>query len=112
MPETPGTDSLRRTTLSLVLVCWDISKIEQLADLFRTTTKVKTAQVVRSLGQRCGIIELAEYLADAAGPVNVVQDLRITHERFGSSSNPSFNGTLHYPAPTDRYKPLNAYVIK
>ena len=86
--------------------------VEQLADLFRTTTKVKTTQVARSLGQRCGIIELAEYLADAVGPVNVVQDLRITHERFRSSSNPSFDGTLHYPAPADKYKPLYAYVIK
>jgi len=35
----------------------------QIADLFRTTHKVKTQQVARSRGQRCGDIELASYLA-------------------------------------------------
>ena len=35
--------------------------VDQLADLFRTTHKVKTQQVVRSRGQRCGDIELASY---------------------------------------------------
>ena len=29
-------------------------------------------------------------------------DLRIAHERFGSSSNPSLNGNLHYPHDNDR----------
>jgi hypothetical protein len=29
-------------------------------------------------------------------------DLRITHERFGSSSDPSLNGHLHYPNDIDR----------
>ena len=29
-------------------------------------------------------------------------DLRITHERFGSSSDPSLNGNLHYPNGIDR----------
>jgi hypothetical protein len=33
--------------------------VEQLADLFRTTHRVKTQQVARSRGQRCGDIELA-----------------------------------------------------
>ena len=47
----------------------------------------------------CGDIELAAYLADAAGPVNLVMDLRIVHERFGSSSKPLLNGHLLYPAP-------------
>ena len=37
------------------------------------------------------------------GPVILVLDLRITHERFGSISNPS----LHYPSPADIDKPLN-----
>ena len=32
--------------------------VDQLADLFRTTLKVKTQQVARSRGQRCGDIEL------------------------------------------------------
>ena len=33
-------------------------------------------------------IDLAAYLAGAVGPVKLVMDLRITHERLGSSSNP------------------------
>ena len=70
--------------------------VDQLADLFRTTHKVKTQQVVRSRGQRCGDIELAGYLANAAGPVPLVLDLRIANELWGSSSDPSINGHLHY----------------
>ena len=49
-------------------------------------TKVKTTQVDHSRGQRCGDIELEAYLADAAGHINLVMDLRITHERWGSSA--------------------------
>ncbi len=41
------------------------------------------------------------YLANAAGPVPLVLDLRITHDRFGSSSDPSINGHLHYPNDLD-----------
>jgi hypothetical protein len=76
--------------------------VDQFADLFRTTHKVKTQQVVKSRGQHCGDIELAGYLANAAGPVPLVLDLRITHDRFGSSSDPSLNGHLHYPNDIDR----------
>ena len=36
--------------------------VEQLADLCRTTDKVKTQQVANSRGQRCGDIELAALL--------------------------------------------------
>jgi hypothetical protein len=36
------------------------------------------------------------------GPVPLVLDLRIAHERFGSSSDPSINGHLHYPNDVDR----------
>ena len=36
--------------------------VEQLADLFRTTHRVKTQQVVKSRGPRGGDIELATYL--------------------------------------------------
>ena len=63
--------------------------VDQLADLFRTTYKVKKQQVVKSRGQHCGDVELAGYLANAAGPVQLVLDLRIAHDRFGSSSDPS-----------------------
>jgi hypothetical protein len=37
-----------------------------------------------------------------SGPVPLVLDLRISHERFGSSSDPSINGHLHYPNDVDR----------
>jgi hypothetical protein len=69
--------------------------VDQLADLFRTTHKVKTQQVVKSRGQHCGDIELAGYLANTAGSVPLVLDLRIAHDRFGSSSDPNLNGKLH-----------------
>ncbi len=36
------------------------------------------------------------YLANETGPVPLVLDLRITHDRFGSSSDPSLNGNLHF----------------
>ena len=76
--------------------------VDKLGDLFRTTYKVKTPQVVKSRGQHCGDIELAGYLANAAGLVPLVLDLRIAHERFESSSDPSLNGHLHYPNDIDR----------
>ncbi len=51
----------------------------------------------RSRGQPCGDIELSGYLTNAGGPVSLVLDLHISHERFGSISDPSINGHLHYP---------------
>ncbi len=57
--------------------------MDQLADLFRTTTKVKTQQVVKSRGQHSGDIELAGYLSKVAGPVPLVLDLRFVHDRVG-----------------------------
>jgi hypothetical protein len=35
-------------------------------------------------------------------PVSSVLDLRINHDRFGTSSDPSLNGNLHYPNNIDR----------
>ena len=32
----------------------------------------------------------------------MTRDLRIAHDRFGSSSDPSINGHLHYPNDIDR----------
>ncbi len=37
-----------------------------------------------------------------SGPVPLVLDLRIAHERWGSSSDPSIHGHLHYPSDVDR----------
>ena len=43
------------------------------------------------------------YLANAVtGPVPLVLDLHITHDRFGSRSDPSLNGHLHYPNDIDK----------
>ncbi len=47
-------------------------------------------------------MEVAGYLANATGPVPLVLDLRIAHDRFGSSSDPNLNGKLHYPHDIDR----------
>ncbi len=64
--------------------------VDQLADLFRTTHKVKTQQVeVKNRGQHCGDIEVAGYIANEEGPVPLVLDLRIAHDRVGSSTDPN-----------------------
>ena len=53
-------------------------------------------------GQRCGDIEMTVYLSNVSGPVPLVMDLRITYEIWGSRSNPSLDGHLHYPTDIDR----------
>ncbi len=68
--------------------------VDQLAYLFRTTHK--------SRGQHCGDIELAGYLANAAGPVPLVLDLRVAHDRVGNSADPALNGHLRYPNHLDQ----------
>ncbi len=42
------------------------------------------------------------YLANATGPVPLVLDLYIDHDRFGSRSGPNLNGHLHYPNDIDK----------
>ncbi len=76
--------------------------VDQVADLFRTTHKVKTQPVVKSRGQRCGDIELAGFLVNETGPVPLVLDLHITHDRVGSSTDPTLNGHLRYPNKLDQ----------
>jgi hypothetical protein len=84
--------------------------VDQITDLFRTThtqtfyifVLICKKYVSKSRGQRCGDIELSSYLVNAAGPVPLVLDLLIAHDRFGSISDPSINGTLHYPNDIDR----------
>ena len=67
--------------------------------------------MVKNRGQHCGDIEVSGYLTNSAGPVPLVLDLRVAHERFGSSSDhnlngklndPNLNGKLHYPNDIDR----------
>ena len=52
-------------------------------------------------------IELTGYLTNTSGPVPLVMET-ITHDRWGSSSDPSINGHLHYPNDLDG--PLNETV--
>jgi hypothetical protein len=48
-------------------------------------------------------MELADYLTNAvAGPVSLVVELRIGHDRWGSTSDPTLNGNVHYPNDVDR----------
>ncbi len=58
--------------------------------------------MVKSRGQHCGDIELVGYLANAAGPVPLVLDLRVPHDRVGSSADPVLNGHLRYPNNLDQ----------
>jgi hypothetical protein len=76
--------------------------VDQFVDLFHTTHKVKTQQVVKSGGQHCGDIDLAGYLANETGPMPLVLDLRITHDRVGSSTDPNLNGHLKCPNNLDK----------
>jgi hypothetical protein len=55
--------------------------VDQITDLFHTIHKVKTVQVVKTRGQYCGDIEIVGYLVNAPGPVPLVMDLRIAHDR-------------------------------
>ena len=71
--------------------------VDQLDDLFRTTHHTKTQHVTKNRGRHCGDLELVSYRPNETGPVPLVLDLHIDHDRFGSSSDPSLNGHLHYP---------------
>jgi hypothetical protein len=85
--------------------------VGQLADLFRTTHTAKIQQVVRSRAQHCGDVEIVGYLVNVSIPVPLFLDFRITHDRFGSRSDPTLNGTLHYPNPNDIDKSLNEAAV-
>jgi hypothetical protein len=52
---------------------------------------------------------MVSYLPNMVVPVSLVLDLRIVHDRFGSRSDPSLNGHLHYPNDID--KSLNESVV-
>jgi hypothetical protein len=78
--------------------------VEQLFDLFHTTHKVKIQQHVTKIrGRHCGDIKVKTYFVNTTGPVPpLVLDLLITHDRFGSTSDPSLNEHLHYPNDVDK----------
>ena len=58
--------------------------------------------MVKSRGQHCGDIEVTGYLANETGPVSLVLDLRMAHDRVGSSTDPTLNGHLRYPNNLDQ----------
>ncbi len=74
----------------------------KLLTFFAQRIKVKTQQVVKNRVQHCGDIEPAGYLANEVGPVPLVLDLRIAHDRVGSSTDPTLNGHLKYPNNLDQ----------
>ncbi len=76
--------------------------VDQVADLFRTTNKVKTQHVAKRRGQHCGDNDLEEYSANESGPVPLVLDLRIAYDRVGSSTDPNLNGHLKWPNNFDQ----------
>jgi hypothetical protein len=57
---------------------------------------------VKNRGHHCGDIELTTYLGNESGPVPLVLDLRISHDRVGSSTDPTLNGHLKYPNNLDQ----------
>ena len=59
----------------------------------------------------CVKYRVFQYLTNPGGPVPLVIYLRITHERWGSVSNPSLKLQLYYPPPTDIDRPLNETVV-
>jgi hypothetical protein len=69
---------------------------------------VSEQHVTESRGRHCGDMEFTVFLVNVTGPVPLVLDLHIVHVRFGSSSDPSLNGHLHYPNDID--KSLNEVV--
>jgi hypothetical protein len=48
------------------------------------------------------IDELSIYLPNSVGPVSLVLDLLVVHDRFESNSDPTLNGHLHYPNDIDK----------
>jgi hypothetical protein len=67
--------------------------------LFRTAGHIVRTHhgVTASAGQQRGDVEIRRFLQDAAGRRNLVFDLAMTHNRFGSSSHVQQNGLLSHP---------------
>ena len=52
-------------------------------------------------GQRQSDVEILDYVQDAAGRWNLLFDLPIAHDRYGSSSYPQQNGLLTHARNLD-----------
>jgi hypothetical protein len=72
-------------------------RLNKLMTSFAQPTKWKRNRWLGVGVGECGDIELSGYLVNTTGPVSLVLHLHITHKLFGSSSDPSINGHLHYP---------------
>jgi hypothetical protein len=75
----------------------DVKKLDDiqvsiLVPLIQIPKRTTTGRLTNSLNFPA---ELVAYLENTLGPVPLVLDLRIAHDRFGSSSDPSLNGHLH-----------------
>jgi hypothetical protein len=77
--------------------------VSVLGQLFRTAGHLVRTQhgVTANAGQRRGDVEVRSYLRDQAGSRSLVFDLRIAHDRFGSSSHVQQNGSLSHPQDLD-----------
>ena len=58
--------------------------------------------------QKRGDVEILNYLQDAAGSRNLVFDLAVTHDRYGSSAQSHQNGLLTHPTSMHRCTLLHA----
>jgi hypothetical protein len=74
-----------------------------LGPLFRTAGHTVRTQhdVTASAGPRCGDVEIRNYLQDTAGRRNLVFDLSMTHDRFGSSNHVQQKGLLSHAKEID-----------
>ena len=79
--------------------------VGRLGPLFRTAGhRVRTQHGVSTSAenrQKRGDVEILNYLQDAAGSRNLVFDLAVTHDRYGSSAQPHHNGLLTHPLDLD-----------
>ncbi len=102
---TMGTQIPVITEKSLTVSGWRKFQLDTMGDHLCTCTPhsgVKQVMTAKNRGRHCGDIEMTVYLPNTE---DRVLDLHITHDRFGSSSDRSLNGHLHYPNVRVGYTP-------
>jgi hypothetical protein len=82
-------------------VCTTRSSLTR-ANKFMCFFATETPSAAASATLHCGDVELAGYLTNAAGPVPLVLDLHMAHDRVGSSTDPTLNGQPRYPNNLDQ----------
>ena len=77
--------------------------VSRLGPLFHTAGhRVRTQHAVSAfVGQKHGDVEIINYLQDTAGARNLVFNLSITHDRYGSKTHPHLNGLLSHSQDPD-----------